>query len=150
MLNRDIVDIFTGLGLAVLGLVIVLYASSHYHLGTLQRMGPGMVPMGIGAIIALLGAALAGGGMLRPRVALPSIEWRPLLAILGGILTFAVAVPRMGLAPAIAAMTLVTSLADRQLRLRTVGLLIVFLVLAAVVIFRLALGMNIPIVRWAF
>ncbi|MCB8887930.1 tripartite tricarboxylate transporter TctB family protein [Vreelandella malpeensis] len=150
MLNRDIVDIFTGLALAVFGLVIALYASSHYQLGTLQRMGPGMVPMGIGAITALLGALLAGGGALRPRVALSGIEWRPLLAILGGILTFAIAVPRVGLAPAIATMTLVTSLADRQLRLKTVALLIVFLVLAAIVIFRLALGMNIPIVRWAF
>lgn len=150
MLNRDIVDIVTGMALIAFGLIIAAYASTHYNLGSLQRMGPGMVPMGIGSIIALLGLTLAIGGASRPRFQMPSIEWRPLAAILSGILVFSLAVPRVGLVPAIFLLTLITSLADKQLRAKTVLALIAFLILVAILIFRVALGMNIPVFRWAF
>ncbi|MBE0402475.1 Tricarboxylate transport protein TctB [Halomonas citrativorans] len=150
MLNRDIVDIITGMALAAFGLIIAAYATTHYNLGSLQRMGPGMVPMGIGSIIALLGIMLSIGGASRPHFPMPSIEWRPLAAILSGILVFSLAVPRVGLVPAIFLLTLITSLADKQLRIKTVLALIAFLILVAILIFRLALGMNIPIFRWAF
>lgn len=150
MLNRDIVDIVTGMVLAAFGLIIAAYATTHYNLGSLQRMGPGMVPMGVGSLIALLGLMLAIGGTLRARVVMPTIEWRPLLTILGGLLAFSLAVPRLGLAPAIILLTLISAQADKQLRIKTVVALMVFLVLAAILIFRMALGMNIPIFRWAF
>ena len=150
MLNRDIVDIVTGMVLAAFGFIIAAYATTHYNLGSLQRMGPGMVPMGIGSLIALLGVMLAIGGTLRTRVEMPTIEWRPLLTILGGLLAFSLAVPRLGLAPAIILLTLISAQADKQLSTKTVVALMVFLVLAAILIFRMALGMNIPIFRWAF
>lgn len=150
MLNRDIVDIITGMVLTALGLLVAAYATTHYNLGSLQRMGPGMVPMGIGSLIALLGIILAISGAFRTNVPMPSIEWRPLAAILCAILAFSLAVPRVGLVPAIILLTSLTSLADKQLRLKTILVLTTFLVVAAVLIFRIALDMNIPIFRWAF
>ena len=45
MQDRDRRDIVGGLLLAAIGIVAGLYALANYRMGTVNRMGPGMVPV---------------------------------------------------------------------------------------------------------
>lgn len=59
MLDRDYRDIVTGLVLALIGGFAALYAAQHYSLGTVSRMGPAMVPVSLGVILAGFGLFIA-------------------------------------------------------------------------------------------
>ena len=65
MLEKDYRDIVAGALLAALGIAISLYALSHYSIGTITRMGPGMVPVGLGVLLAIFGVVIGGTAWFR-------------------------------------------------------------------------------------
>jgi hypothetical protein len=143
MSQRNYQDAISGLLIAVFGVVIALYAVNHYNIGSIQRMGPGMFPVAMGSVLAVLGALLALFAWLRPglREGMP-VQWRPALLVLGAIAFFALAVTYSGLIPAVLGVVLISSMADRKTRAKQALLLSAALVLLAYLIFQLALDMN--------
>lgn len=149
MLTRDYRDIVGGALLFVVGIAFAWYAAGHYQLGTLQRMGPGMFPTGLGAILAVLGVALFIPAFFRTGV-MPEIRiWTPLF-VLAGCSAFALAIRPLGLIPAIVAVVAISSLAE--LKVRPVGLIALCgtLCLIAWLVFRVLLGLPMVLVRWPF
>ena len=59
-------DLVAGGIFVALGLAFAIGARS-YELGTAFRMGPGYVPLVLGGLLALLGLAVIGNGVLRWR-----------------------------------------------------------------------------------
>lgn len=149
MLDRDFRDIVTGLVLLLGGLGFSLHAGLNYRLGSVLNMGPGMFPMALGIILAFLGG-LIGIQALGRKGNLPTVAVRPALAILASLAVFATTVEAFGLVVAIVLLTVVAALADDKLGLRTSIALAAALSLAAVVIFRWGLGIQIPVARWPF
>ena len=147
---QDKRDFLAGVLLLVAGSAVALYASTHYALGTAQRMGPGMFPFGAGVIMALLGILVmiptfsrrdeAGWGKVPPR---------PLIFVLISIICFALAIPRFGLAPAITILVIVSSLGDR--RFSIVNAIIVSVVMSVLSYLIFVVGLNLPFImfRWA-
>ena len=147
--SRDYRDVFGGLLLLVSGLSLTWYAANHYQLGTLQQMGPGMFPAGVGVLLAGFGILLGVQAMFRPG-SVPEIRlWSPFFILLG-LAAFALCIRSVGLIPAIVAQVMITSLAE--LKVRPLSLIIACgsLSLAAWLIFSVALGLPILMFRWPF
>ena len=58
-MQRDWADIWGGAVLALLGAGVAVYAGLRLDFGTLRAMGPGFFPTVLGALLAVLGAAVA-------------------------------------------------------------------------------------------
>lgn len=139
-----------GLFLLVTGGLVVWHGSSHYDLGTLRVMGPGMFPVALGFILAGFGlvsvvTALSqpGGTKLHIRV------WTPLF-VLGGIAAFAFMIRPFGLVPATLAATAISSLAELKVHALSLIGLCIGLCLLVVVVFHLGLRLPIPLFNWPF
>lgn len=147
MLTKNLQDLLAGASVLVVGLGVSLYALFSYNLGTLSRMGPGMFPFGAGLIMALLGGVILLSGLLRAGEAIPRISIRPLVMVAAATAAFAMLIRPAGMLPAIAVMTVIASLADPRLKPLTVIVLIGVLCLIAWLVFIVALGLPIVLVR---
>jgi len=143
-----------------LGVAVAIKAQS-YHLGTLQRMGPGFVPMALGVIMAMIGVVLLLATLLRHRassadagMALPSAEvkiplkaeWRGWLCICAGVLAFGLMAERAGLIPATFACVVITAMGDRDNSWRDALILAAGVAIFAVGVFWWGLDVRLPLV----
>jgi hypothetical protein len=149
MYQRDYRDIAGGALLLLTGILIAWHASATLDFGTVRRMGPGMFPMSIGVILALFGVALMIPAFFRAGE-LEAIEWRSGAAVLAGIAAFALAIRPMGLIPAIIAVLLVSSLAERTFRPVALLVMSILLPLGAYLIFQVGLGLPLALFRSPF
>lgn len=149
MQKRDYADCAAGGVLTALGLGAAIYAFGHYDMGTFSNMGSGLFPAVLGALLALLGLGILVPALGRQGT-MPAIEWRSASAVLAGTLAFALLVDSFGMVPAIFAMAGVTSLADRKLKPLVVIIFAALMALFCVIVFRIGLGMPIPVFAWPF
>ncbi|MEO3388395.1 tripartite tricarboxylate transporter TctB family protein [Mesorhizobium sp. CAU 1741] len=142
--SRDAVG---GAALLVIGICVAIYALMHYELGSLNRMGPGMVPVLLGALLAILGGVLVGSSF-RNNPGFIDFDLRALFAITMGAVAFALLLETFGLAPAVVCTSLATTIFETRLTWRARLCLAAALAAIAVALFPLALGMHISIARW--
>ena len=112
-----------------LGAAAIAVASG-YRLGTFAAMGPGMFPMILGGVLVLLGIGVVIEGRMAATT-FGSIPLRPMLAMSGGVIAFAVIISRFGLIPALVAMVLLVGLAERKFEWRPMAITLVVLSLCA-------------------
>ena len=138
-------DFWCGLLFVAVGIAFMVLARN-YRLGTPARMGPGFFPTILGGILAALGLSLAIPALVRDGDPLPRLSLRPMLAILAGIVIFALLLTPLGFVIASAALILIAGLAEPELRrLEHVGLTL-FLIAFSVAIFVVLLGL--PLNLW--
>lgn len=142
-------DLTGGAILLVVGMAASYVAITSYPLGTIQRMGPGMFPAGLGVILAGLGALQIVLAWRQPRKA-PEIRIFSPILILASIAAFAIVIGPFGLVPAIVSLIFVASAAELRLRLMDMLLLSVGLSLLAPFVFSFCLGLPITLVSWPF
>jgi len=142
---RNNKDLLAGLLLLAIGGVAVVVARD-YPFGSAMRMGPGYFPTVLGGILCAFGAYLAVRGIRAARK--PTVDWnvRPVALLAAAIVVFGVVMSRLGLVPALVAMTFVAALAGREFRIKEVALLAVALSAFAVVIFVYVLRLPYPLV----
>ena len=104
---------FVGIGAAF------AWGATAYSFGSSARPGPGYFPLGLGVLLALLGAvelfkALTfeseGGGPIG------RVAWRPLVIVVGAVALFGYALPHLGFFIALPLLVLVASLAGDEFR----------------------------------
>ncbi|HWL82017.1 MAG TPA: tripartite tricarboxylate transporter TctB family protein [Roseomonas sp.] len=153
-------DYCGGLILCALGAATALQGQA-YHLGTLNRMGPGFMPTALGVLLFVVGLALLVACAMRRDGApstmppLPSAEetiplraeWRGWLCICAGVLIFAALAEPVGLIPATFASVIVTAMGDRENSWRDAILLALGMVAFAVVVFWWGLGVLLPLIK---
>jgi hypothetical protein len=101
-------DVWTGLGAIALGLAM-LYIGADYGLGRPGRIGPGYVPRLLAFLLGGLGLVLLVRAARAHDLVDADIAWRPLLLVIGAILTFALLLDRAGLIVAIVATVIVAA-----------------------------------------
>jgi hypothetical protein len=149
MLSRDYRDIVGGFLLTAVGLAYSSFAAVSYNLGTLRNMGPGMFPVALGVVLAVFGIVIAIPAFFRSG-SVPEIRrWSPLF-VLSGVMAFSITIAPFGLLPAIAAVVIVSSLAELTIRPIRLVLLTATLCLLAWGLFGLLLGLAVPLLRWPF
>jgi len=145
--TRDYRDVIGGVILVLIGLGFAAYAFQNYRLGGISRMGPGMFPLALGLILALLGAVLTGQALRRPGdwpVADPATAG----LVLAGIVAFGLAIRPLGLIPAICLLVVITTLAEWRIRPVSTLALCAVLSVMAWLIFGLGLGLPVRMFWW--
>lgn len=108
-------ELGVGLALVALGL-LAAWEGSHYRIGTLTRMGPGMFPLALGIVLAALGAAAALEGMRADEAEIPA-SLRAFVAISAAIVAWALLVEPFGLVVATVVLIVLSALAMPPVRI---------------------------------
>lgn len=141
MTKRNLSDLGAALLVVAFGCYVVA-TGLEMSVGSLRRIGPGFFPICLGAVMAVLGLALAferSEEEVRERFPFVSLGLVSL-----AILSFAVLVERAGLFPAILGVVLLTNLAEGgRLSLPSLAATVVGLCAAGYLIFILML--NLPL-----
>ena len=146
MLKRDYRNIIAGAGLSVFGLAAAAFALSKYSMGTISRMGPGMMPV---SLLAFFGLAIFVPALSRRG---PSIDpkFRSLTALSISIICFALMIDTLGLVPAVFSAAVIATLAEKLISLKSAVILGAALSLVTWAIFILGLGLPIAAFDWRF
>lgn len=146
MKNIDTRELISGVVLVGFGVFIALYASSHYEIGTVRRMGPGFFPTMLGWILAALGIVVTLMSFRKVEHALtpPPFELRPFLAVLLAVVTFAVLINRIGLILTTIILIVIAATANTKFRFSRALLLGGCVSILAWLIFTVGLQMNLP------
>jgi putative tricarboxylic transport membrane protein len=142
-------DVLAGLlfiAVAMLG----LYLSRDYPVGTALRMGTGYVPRLLCWILLALGIVVLIQGLREASVerspALAGLAaWRPVLVVTASLVTFGLAIERLGLVVSILLLIGLGALAARGLRLLETLAAALVLILLSWGIFIVGLGLTIPV-----
>lgn len=119
-----------------------------YGFGSAGNPGPGYFPFGLGLLLALLGGFLVFRALTVEtdgREPIGRIAWRPLLAVVGGIVVFALGLPRLGLPLTVALVAFGVSFATEEARWPVSAALAVGLAAFCSLVFVAGLGLNLPL-----
>ena len=139
-------DHFAG-GLALIVGLGATYYGRTYEFGTLGHMGPGFFPVMLGVVMAFLGMAImltATPIILEKEKVKPRFEWRGWMCILLAFVAFIVLL-RFGLIPATTAIVMISAFGERKNTLISALILTIAMNLIAIVVFKWALQMPIPL-----
>ncbi len=140
-------DFWSGLMFIVVGIAFA-WGATAYTLGQSAKPGPGYFPLGLGLLLAILGAMVLFKAMTIESEGgdpVGAFAWKPLIAILSSVLVFGFALPRLGLAVALPLLVVITSLAGDEFHWRDALLSSVALTLGSWAIFILGLKLVIPV-----
>lgn len=141
-------DFVAGLLFIVAG-VAFAWGATGLSLGSSARPGPGYFPLVLGILLAVIGVLVTfkaltieahGGDRIGP------IAWRPLLAILGGVLLFGFLLPRAGLLLAVPLLVVAARLAGGGGDWKEGLLLAALLTLGSWLVF--VKGLSLPLPLW--
>lgn len=149
MSTRNLRDIVTGATLSVFGFWFAWYSIAHYGRGTLENIGNGLFPAAAAVLLTFFGMLIFWSGFVTA-AAKSDFPIRVPFFVLASVAAFALIIRPFGLVPAIVAATLLSSLADLKTGLRGLTVLSVSLCALIYLIFRLGLGLLIPMINWPF
>jgi hypothetical protein len=135
-------DALAGLAALAVGLFVVWH-SLDYRIGTPRRMGPGLFPLTLGALLVVFGLAAALQG-LRAAGSGVAVRVRPMLAVCGALAVFGLTVERLGFIPAAVLLLFVTGLAESPPKWRALAILSLTLAPASWLLFVGLLGIPAP------
>lgn len=145
-------DFFSGLMFMGVGMAFAWGATS-YNVGTGARMGPGYLPLYLGVLMTILGAAITFKSLVVETMDGDKIgkwAWKPLFFIILANLVFGVllgglpsmGVPAMGLIVAIYALTFIASMAEGGWKFKATFILATVLAVGSYIAFVVALKLQ--------
>jgi hypothetical protein len=138
-------DFWAGLMFVVFGLFFLVWAQTHYQMGTAVRMGPGYFPTVLGGMLAVLGGIVLFGAFAINGPKVPQLHFRPLLLISIACLLYAYLMKPAGLIVATAALVFVSAFGGHEFRWKEVTVLYVVLVIFSVLVFVKGLTLPFPV-----
>lgn len=118
-----------------------------YEVGNAFRMGPGFMPLLLGAVLVALGLSVAFQG-LRSREEDQEeapIAWRGVALVIGTIVFFGLCIRGLGFVPVVLISTFATAMASRKNNPAFAAMLSVGLCVMCVLIFVVGLGLVVPL-----
>ena len=140
-------DFWSGLMFLVTGIVFA-WGATNYSFGSSASPGPGYFPFGLGILLALLGCVVLFKALtIETEGGEPvgKFAWKPLITIVGAIVVFGIALPRLGLAVTLPLLIIITSLAGDEFHWKDVLVNCVVLTIGSWAIFILGLKLVIPL-----
>lgn len=117
------------------------YGTVDLSMGNAIRMGPGYFPLMLAIILGGLGLIIVAKGLGRAQSPIGGIPWRGLLFISLGPIVFGLTVRGLGVAPAIALVALIATLASSKATLKLALAISLGLTAFCVVVFSYGLGL---------
>jgi putative tricarboxylic transport membrane protein len=140
-------DVIAGLILLVVA-AVATWQGSALTMGTPRHLGPGMVPLVLSALIALIGVVLVGIGLRHGLAHRDRWPLRGPVFILGAVVVFGLAIRPLGLATAGPLLVVVGAFASDESRWSEVILFAVGMTVFCVVLFKYLLSLPIPLAPW--
>jgi hypothetical protein len=137
-------DLLLGAIFALIGAGFVI-ASRGLDMGTPQRMGPGLFPLLLAAVLMLLGIAIAAQSFFTPEESIGKVPWRGLVLILAAPVLFGITVRGLGLIGAVVLAIATSTFASQRSGLVLAALLTLGLTIFCVLVFSYGLGLPIPL-----
>ncbi len=140
-------DFWSGLMFIVIGLGFA-WGATNYSFGSAARPGPAYFPFGLGILLAVLGAIVLAKAVLLDTRGGDKIEpwpWKPWVIILGAVVMFGFALPRLGMIVTLPLLIGVASLASGEFRIKEVLINAVVLTLGCWLVFIKGLSLTIPL-----
>jgi len=140
-------DFVSGIMLVLVGAAFSIGATN-YDFGSASRPGPGYFPFGLGIVLALLGLFILYTSLNRESRdgdPIGTIPWRPLICIVGALVFFGFALPRLGFLVSFPAMIVITSAGSREFAWRDALLNAAILTALSCGLFVYGLQLNIPL-----
>lgn len=131
---------FTGFG------VLTAALSLQYKLGTIATMGPGMFPLILGVILAILGLFILAKGFMGKGEQAKSLPIKPILLITASVIVFALLLLTAGLLFAIPAQVVVALWASEHFTWKRALLLSAGLLAFCYGVFVYFLGISVPLI----
>jgi hypothetical protein len=146
------VDFWSGVVFLVVGLAFAIGATE-YRMGTSARPGPGYFPLGLGALLAVVGLIVLVGALGhepdgQERISPP--VWRPLLVVVGAVFAAGFLLPRAGMLITLPLVIVLTALASSEFRLREALGLAAVLTAGSWLLFVVGLKLRIPVMPSVF
>ena len=140
-------DFWSGLMFIAVGIGFAWGATS-YSFGSSARPGPGYFPFGLGILLAVLGAIILfkaltleveGGDIIG--------DWplKQMALILGAVIIFGAAIPRLGMVASLPLLIFIGSLASDEFHLKEVVINCIVLTVFSWLVFIKGLGLTIPL-----
>ena len=140
-------DFWSGLMFIVVGLGFA-WGATNYSMGSSARPGPGYFPLGLGILLAILGAMVLFKALTietEDGEPVGAIAWRPMLLILLSVTVFGLALPRLGMVLSLPLLVLMASYAGDEFHLGEVIINSIILTLGSWAIFIYGLNLTIPL-----
>lgn len=145
-LNASRNDLASGVIFVALGAYFAIEALG-YEFGTPFRMGPGFMPVVLGAVLIGLGITIAAKAFGRTDAeAAPPWPWRGIVLLLGTIIFFAATIRGLGFIPVVAIAAFASALSSMRNSPLSALVIAIGLCVLCYVIFVVGLGMIIPLV----
>jgi uncharacterized membrane protein YhdT len=124
-------------------------AGKSYGVGTLDRIGPGLFPIALGALLAIVGVLIAGAAVASRREVEPGgsddPQWGAWICIIAGPILFIVLGIYAGMIPAVFACVFVCSLGDDTATLKESLSLSAIMTILGVALFHYLLRVPLPL-----
>jgi hypothetical protein len=132
--------VFTGFGLAF------AIASATYDIGSPLRMGPGFFPLALGAVLVVLGIAIAVSGFVAGEGGESgTVPWRSILLLVAALFFFGYFARALGLVPTLLVTVTLAALAGRSVKVIPAVVIAACLTALSVLIFVVLLQLRLPL-----
>lgn len=139
-------DFLSGLMFIAFGFA-ALYWGATLDVGTAVEMGPGYVPRMLAYALLVLGGTISVVALLFGSESVERPRWKPITLVTVGIFCFAFLFERAGLVPAAVVLVLLASIANHDFKILEVAANTLVLCVLCALVFKVGLGMHVPLVR---
>jgi len=139
-------DFASGLMFIVVGIAFA-WGATEYAFGSSARPGPGYFPFGLGILLAILGALVTFSALTIETDdgdPIGHIGWKPLAIIVGSVVLFGFALPRLGMMVSLPLLVILASFASDEFNWRDCLIAAVALTALSWFVFSWALNLVIP------
>lgn len=137
-------EFWAGLMFIGFGLFFMIWALTHYQMGTAVRMGPAYFPTVLGGLLAFLGALVLLGSLSMAGPPVPKFHFRPLVLISVACVVYGYMMKPLGLPLATLLLVFISALGGHEFRWREVTVLYVLLILFSYFVFVKGLTLPFP------
>ena len=138
-------DFWAGLMFMGVGLFFLVWAVTHYQMGTAVRMGPAYFPALLGGLMAVLGFIVLLGSFAVVGPAVPKFHFRPLILISAACVVYGYLMKPLGLILATLALVFISAYGGHEFKWKEVTVLYVVLIIFSVLVFVKGLTLPFPI-----
>lgn len=140
-------DFWAGVVYIAFGVAAIALAFN-YPVGSAGRMGPGYFPRALGTILIALGALLALRALRTRGSPLQFETFKPLIIIIGSVVLFGLAAPKLGLMVATVILIVASSTASDEFRWKEAVIASIFLAIFTYIAFSWGLKLQLPVWPW--
>jgi putative tricarboxylic transport membrane protein len=138
-------DFWAGVMFIGVGGFFMLWATTHYQMGTAVRMGPAYFPAVLGGLLVFLGALVLLQSLAMDGPPVPKFAFKPLILISLACVIYGYTMKPLGLVGATALLVFVSAYGGHEFKWKEVTVLFLILIVFSVLVFVKGLTLPFPI-----